>query len=356
MRKIFKSLEQIKRSVLTLFAMASVATISYAQESIPSDVDIRNYAASTVSESWENIFKNTPNPAAGPTAPAADNIEGWKQLNAIMSKVAFGREADVKEKYQITVEEQKIGGIRVLEITPKGWKEDGKRLIYTHGGGYTMFSADNTITSAALAANATGMRVISIDYTVAPNAQWKDITGEVVNVFKGLNAQGFTMENIGIFGDSAGGGLVGGSVLRLRDEGLGMPAVVVLWSPWADITETGDTYMTLKHAESNYVYKKVLGPSADAYADPKDQKHPYVSPVYGDFTKGFPPTLIQGGTREIFLSNFIRLYQAIDMAGQNVTLDIYEGMPHVFQIKSTESTETKVAVEKMAKYIQKYIN
>jgi monoterpene epsilon-lactone hydrolase len=47
---------------------------------------------------------------------------------------------------------------------------------------------------------------------------------------------------------------------------------------------------------------------ADAYADPKDQKHPYVSPVYGDYTKGFPPTLIQGGTKEIFLSNFIRQY------------------------------------------------
>ena len=51
---------------------------------------------------------------------------------------------------------------------------------------------------------------------------------------------------------------------------------------------------------------------ADAYANPSDQENPYVSPVYGNFSKGFPPTLIQGGTKDILLSDFVRLYQAID--------------------------------------------
>ena len=178
---------------------------------------------------------------------------------------------------------------------------------------------------------------------------------EVVTVFRALKDQGFAMGDIAIYGDSAGGGLAAGSVLKLRDAGLGMPAAVVLWSPWADITETGDTYVTLKDAEPNYLYEKVLGPSADAYADPKDQKHPYVSPVYGDFAKGFPPTLIQGGTREIFLSNFVRLYQALDTAGQIVTLDLYEGMPHVFQVKLPESPESETALKKMDAFLWKHL-
>lgn len=93
-----------------------------------------------------------------------------------------------------------------------------------------------------------------------------------------------------------------------------MPAAVALWSPWADVTETGDTYITLEAAEPNYLYEILLGPSANAYADPKDKKNPYVSPVYGDFKKGFPPTLIQGGTKEIPLSGFVRLCQALDTA------------------------------------------
>jgi epsilon-lactone hydrolase len=60
----------------------------------------------------------------------------------------------------------------------------------------------------------------------------------------------------------------------MRDKGFGMPAAVVLCSPWADITDSGDIAVTLKHAEPMYLYERHLKPSADAYADPKDQKHP----------------------------------------------------------------------------------
>lgn len=196
--------------------------------------------------------------------------------------------------------------------------------------------------------------MISVDYTTAPRARWQEIIGQVVSVFKALNEEGFAMKDLAIYGDSAGGGLAAGAVLKLRDMGLGMPAAVVLWSPWADITETGDTYVTLKEAEPIYLYDRVLGPSADAYADPKDQKNPYVSPVYGDFAKGFPPTLIQGGTREIFLSNFVRLYQVLDTAGQTVKLDLYEGMPHVFQIRLPDSPESVTAVKKMNDFLEQY--
>src|SRR6185369_15375233 len=108
-------------------------------------------------------------------------------------------------------------------------------------------------------------------------------------------------------------------------------AAVVLWSPWADIANRGDTAVTLKEAEPTYLYDLHLKPAAEAYADPQDFKNPYVSPVYADFSKGFPPTLIQGGTKEIFLSHFVRLYQALDAAGVPVKLDLYDAMPHVFQ-------------------------
>lgn len=136
----------------------------------------------------------------------------------------------------------------------------------------------------------------------------------------------------------------------MRDQGQGMPAAVVLWSPWSDITETGDTYATLRDVDF-LRYKEQLGPAAAAYASPADQKHPYVSPVYGDYAKGFPPTLIQGGTREIFLSNFIRQYQAIDAAGGEVKLDLYEGLPHVFQVLLANTPESRLALRKMNDFL-----
>ncbi len=251
--------------------------------------------------------------------------------------------------------ERKLGGIPVLEIKPRNWKDNGKLMVYTHGGAYTIASAESTLGSSALMAETTGLRVISIDYTLAPHARWQQITDQVVNVFKALREQGYAMKDMAIYGDSAGGSLAAGSVLKMRDKGIGMPAAVVLWSPWSDITDTGDSYSTLKHADPAYIYDKQLKQSAYAYADPKDQKHPYVSPVYGDYTKGFPPTLIQGGTKEIFLSNFIRHYQALDTAGQIVKLDIYEGMIHVFQVALGGTPESNTALLKVDAFLKQHL-
>jgi len=318
-------------------------------------LNLRTYVPSTVSEGWRKVLEEIPDPTKVPPMPGPNDIEGWKKVFDASEQRVMPLSEAVAKQLGVSVTSKELDGVPALEITPKGWVNNGKVLIYTHGGAYTLFSARSTMASAALAANVTGLRVISVDYTNPPRAKWQEVTDQVVNVFKALNKQGLAMKDIAIYGDSAGGGLAAAAVLKLRDAGLGMPAAVVLWSPWTDVTETGDTYMTLKDAEPNYLYATALGPSADAYADRKDQKNPYVSPVYGDFPKGFPPTLIQGGTREIFLSNFVRLYQALDTAGQTVKLDIYEGMPHVFQIKAPGSPESVTALKKMDAFLTKYL-
>ncbi len=317
--------------------------------------NLRTFVPSTISEGWRAVYEQYPDPTQAPPAPGPNDIEAWGKFQDAREAEKVPLVEQYIEPFGLTVKPLEMGGVPVLEVTPKDWKDNGKVLVYTHGGAYTMFTARSTLPSSGVVAASTGLRVLSVDYTVAPRAKWQEITDQVVTVFKALDEQGVAMKDIAIYGDSAGGGLAAGAVLKLRDEGLGMPAAVVLWSPWADITETGDTYKTLRDAEPSYIYEKVLGPSADAYADPADQKHPYVSPVYGDFTKGFPPTLIQGGTREIFLSNFVRLYQALDNAGQTVKLDLYEGMPHVFQPRLPESPESRTALKKMAAFLETYL-
>lgn len=120
------------------------------------------------------------------------------------------------------------------------------------------------------------------------------------------------------------------------------------------ISETGDTYVTLRDAEPFYTDADVLGPSALAYAQEADQKLLHVSPVYGDFSRRYPPTLIRGGTKEIFLYNFVRLYQALDRAGQIAKLDIYEGMPHVHVPTMPDSPESKAAMKKVVNWVNDY--
>ena len=307
---------------------------------------------STVSQEAQEFLQVLPDPNLIPAFPASTESDQWKSLQTALEAHNIEKQQALLERLQPTITEMDFGGVPVLDVKPKGWKDNGKVLVYTHQGAYVLESASSTLASSALMADRTGVRVISIDYTLAPHAQWQEITDQVITVFDELKKAGYSMKDIAILGDSAGGGLAAGSVLKMRDQGMGMPAAVVLWSPWADITETGDSYVTLKHAEPMYIYQKHLKPAADAYAEPKDQKNPYVSPVYGDYSKGFPPTLIQGGTKEIFLSNFIRLYQALDTAGQTVKLDLYEGMLHIFQSQIPDSSEAKIAFKKVDEFLR----
>lgn len=287
--------------------------------------------------------------------PSPDDLAAWKIAWDLTEEAWTQANDDVQRAYEPTIRSAMHGGVPVLDVQPKGWRENARVLVYTHGGAYTMFSARSTLTSAVPVANDTGLRVISVDYTPAPFARYEETTRQVLAVVKALLDDGRSPKDIAIYGDSAGGALAAGSVLRMRDENVDMPAAVVLLSPWSDITASGDTYETLKDADLLLNYDNALKASADAYADPRDQKHPYVSPVYADYGKGFPPTLIQGGTKEIFLSNFVRLYQVLDQAGIPVKLDLYEGMWHVFQGFSHALPESMQARRKMAAFLQEHL-
>ncbi len=137
----------------------------------------------------------------------------------------------------------------------------------------------------------------------------------------------------------------------MRDEGVGLPGAVVTWSVNSDFADTADTRMSLRDSDPALHYDRHVKNSMRAYADEKDWKNPYVSPIYGDFTKGFPPALIQAGTREILLSDSVRLYQAIEAAGGTAKLDVYEGMPHDFQAQIPDAPESKLALVKMKAFL-----
>ncbi|MEY3082577.1 MAG: putative acetyl-hydrolase LipR precursor [Pseudomonadota bacterium] len=263
--------------------------------------------------------------------PAPDDIAGWKALHDAQEKALEAPNKAVLDQLGATVTDAVIGGVPVLDIRPKGWTDDGRVIVYIHGGAFTLFSARSMAGLGALVANAAGMRMISIDYTNPPAAQWDTVQAQVDAVLKGIVAQGTPIDRVALFGDSAGGNLVIRAVLKLRDEGAGLPAAVLLFSPWADLSNSGDTAITLPEADPTLSYGGLLANSARAYAGELDLKDPRVSPLYANFAKGFPPALIQDGTRTILLSDSVRTYRALKAAGQDAVIDLYEGMWHIFQ-------------------------
>lgn len=313
------------------------------------------FAPSTISPEARQAMARFSRAKRSAPLPAPDNVQAWKKVQADIEIQREAASAAVVKQYQPTIQARKLGGVPVLDIKPQEWRESSQLLVYIHGGAYTMYSAKSRLPSAVPMAHDTGLRVIAVDYTLAPHAQWREVTDQVVSVIRALCQEGHELSDIAIYGESAGGGLAAGSVLKMRDQGLGMPAAVVLWSPWSDITDSGDSYTTLQEADPLLYYPDNLKNCAAAYAVPEDQKNPYVSPVYGDFSKGFPPTLIQAGTKEIFLSNAVRQYQALDNAEVPVKLDLYEGMWHIFQVFDHDLPESKLARKKVAAFLAEHV-
>jgi monoterpene epsilon-lactone hydrolase len=114
-------------------------------------------------------------------------------------------------------------------------------------------------------------------------------------------------------------------LLRAREEGLPMPAALVLLSPEVDLTESGDSFAV--NAGVDVVLPGSLMASNLLYAGGADLEDPYLSPLFGDVT-GFPPTLLLTGTRDLFLSNTVRMHRSLLAAQVSAELHVFEAMPH----------------------------
>lgn len=244
--------------------------------------------------------------------------------------------------------ERTLGGVPTLDIAPKGHVDDGSVLVYVHGGGFTTGSARANLLVAALAADTTGRRVVSIDYTISPRGTWDTILDQVVAVWSALLDTGTDSAKMGLFGDSAGGCIVAAAALLLRDRGIAPPAALILLSPVVDMHGEGDTTVTL--APIDYLDSSTRELGRRAYAPGADLTNPLVSPLFGDFTKGYPPVLLQVGTRELLLSDSVRLHRKLRDAGQSSRLEVYEGMPHVFQSLLADAPEGRAAWTEMAEF------
>jgi acetyl esterase/lipase len=304
---------------------------------------LRAYVPTTVSPEAAAIYRAYKAFILAPAPPVAHTAAEFDALYQASEQRSNAVAAAALKTYGATAPDRTLGGVPVVEVRPRDYRDDGSVLIYVHGGGFVTGSARSSLLGPAIMADATGRRVISVEYTVAPRGQWRLVTDQVIAVYKALLADGVKPGRIGMFGGSAGGTIVAASALKIRDQGLPLPAALLLQSPATDLTGAGDTRVTLSEADPA-LRPGTVQPGIDAYAAPADQKNPYASPVYGDFRKGYPPTLIQGGTKEFLLSDFVRLHRAIRAAGGDSRLEIYEGMPHGFtdlMVNTPEGREAK---------------
>ncbi len=318
--------------------------------------DFKNPVPTYVSPEAKEFIAGLPDPGTYPTGPAANDLEGWRALHAAGEERARPKMEAIRKQYSPVLADAEYEGVPVLDIRPRGWKDDGRVLVFVHGGGYTMNSVHSSLAASVPLADATNMRVVAVNYTKAPFAKYSVMLDQVIAVIRHLQNEGYAPANIGLVGVSAGGGIAVGSVLKMRDRKMPTVGAIVLWSPAADLTMKGETVTTLACYELAFAAdEEKMSRMMDVVAPKEELTNPYASPVFGQYSPDFPPVLIQGGTREVLLSGFVLLYQAIDTAGGIARLDLYEGMVHTFQEVNPDLPESRLAREKTSRFLNLYI-
>ena len=193
-----------------------------------------------------------------------------------------------------------------------------------HGGALILGGGAACVAMSTMTSFGRNMITWAIDYRMPPHHPYPAALDDCIAVYrKALDER--APEDLFVGGGSAGGNLAAALLLRAKDEGLPMPAALVLTTPEVDLTESGDTFQTLLGIDN--VLTSSLMSTNRLYAGDHDLAHPYLSPLFGDVT-GFPPTFLQSGTRDLFLSNTVRMHRKLRAAGVDAELHVGEAMPH----------------------------
>jgi monoterpene epsilon-lactone hydrolase len=246
-----------------------------------------------------------------------------------------------------------------ISETPAEWvsgpnAQEGRVIFYLHGGAYAIGSCNSHRDIAARLAIASGARAFVIEYRLAPEHPFPAGIEDAVAAYRWLLENGTKPGDIVIAGDSAGGGLTLATLLSLRDAGDPLPAGAVLLSPWTDLAITGESHTS--RAEFDPMLSKGGMPQFVAYyLGDRDPKTPLASPLYGDL-RGLPPLMIHVGEDEVLLDDSRMFADRARAAGVDVSLEVWEGMWHVFPSSASQLPEGAQAIEKIGAFVKQRVS
>lgn len=223
-------------------------------------------------------------------------------------------------------------------------------ILYLHGGAYCLGSPGTHRAMLSHLAARSAARIYLPDYRLAPEHPYPAALRDALSCYEGLLQQGVDPVNITIAGDSAGGGLALATAMAIRNQGLPMPAAMVLISPWTDLSLSGQSFNT-HQARDPILRRNWLDQCSGWYCDQFDRRDPGISPLFGDH-RGLPPTLVQVGSDEVLLDDSVRLESALRDAGNAIRFHCYDGMWHVFQLHAGMLPEADQALDEISNFMR----
>ena len=306
----------------------------------------------SVSEDAQRVLAMGPL-AAPPVWPPLDDIAAWEAMVAEADAQSAGivgllQRALVGDGSEPVPEivDLDVDGVTVYSSTPADVADDDTRIVLDiHGGAFVFGGGAQCRSMTPLTALQFGAATWSVDYRMPPRHPAPAALDDCLTVYRAILTE-HRPGDIVVAGGSAGGNLAAALILRARDEGLPLPAGVVLQTPATDLTASGDTFST------NLGLDNVLTGRFDApmelYTAGADPRHPYLSPLFGDLA-GFPPTILTSGTRDLLLSDTVRMHRALRAACVDADLHVWEAGSHGgFLQMAPEDAERTAEVRRFA--------
>lgn len=267
-----------------------------------------------------------PDATAAPPYPPMADTAAWSALAQAMDQgIRPYYESVLPPDGSLEVSLSQIGGVSTYTLRPTHLAATGAEPLFIeiHGGGLYLGAGELAWMAAASHAVERIGPTWAPDCRMPPSHPFPAALDDLLAVYRAALADR-EPTSIVVSGASGGGNLAAAMLLRAKDEGLPMPAALVLLTPELDLTESGDTFRTNDGID---MVLTSLMPVNLLYANGVPLDHPYVSPLFGDLA-GLPPTLLQSGTRDLFLSNTVRMHRAMLAAGVEAELHVFEAMPH----------------------------
>lgn len=237
-------------------------------------------------------------------------------------------------------------------ITPAQVSSGGV-ILFMHGGAYIAGSPKTHRALTTWLAHRAGMRLFSLDYRLAPEHPFPAGLDDAVRAVRALVAAGTPMSQIVLCGDSAGGGLVLATMLRLRDEGAALPAAAALICPLTDCT--GQSRSLVTNAES----EPLLGlrhrdAAMQSYAGTTPLDHPYLSPLFADL-RGLPPMLVEASRIEVLWDDAEQFVQKAQAAGVEITFAPHDGLAHDWHVMVPFTPESRASARRIGTFLAQHV-
>ena len=209
-------------------------------------------------------------------------------------------------------------------------------LVYVHGGAFFLGSLDTHDHVARSLAEATGHKVVSVGYRLAPEAAFPAGLQDCYGVVRWAAEQGEALKwdgkDLAVAGDSSGGGFVAAVAAMAKDDGFDGITHQILFYPSLDLDFDVDRYASLRENAEGYGLETAgLKPFNAFYlesgADPAD---PLVSPVKREDLSGLPPALVVTAEHDPLRDEGELYGRRLAEAGVDATVSRYAGANHGF--------------------------